>query len=99
MKSLILAVMVTAYVPGGNLEYLGEPVVPGWTCAVSPDMTHLMGKWFCLRDGGWRYVNDLTSRRLRRHIDDPSPNRKLAFGFGKQKDVVLACSELPEGQF
>lgn len=88
---LIGALTVTAYVPGtygnGNLGCRGEKIVPGYTCAVSPDMRHLVGTEIFIDGFGWRFVNDVTNKRFTGRIDIAKNDLKKAMDHGVQKGI------------
>lgn len=67
--AMALQVSVTAYIPANPVGAMMQPVLPGLTCAVSRDLSHLKGRWIHVRGHGPRYVNDVTHRRFKRRVD------------------------------
>lgn len=86
-------VVITAYTNATNEtnsdEYtaLMEKPVSGWTCAVSHDLKHFLGKKVYIEGHGLRYVNDLMNRRFSNRIDlyvgKKSEAREIGKSVGK----------------
>ena len=86
--TMSVPVTVTGYVPGhagnGHVGAMGSPVVPGMTCAVSRDLSHLKGRWIHVEGHGVRLVNDVTNKRFKRRVDLAMRSVKDAREHGKQ---------------
>ena len=92
-----LVVTASAYTPhvsqGGALAADGTKVRPGYTCAVSRDLKHLMGKTIYVQGVGLRYVNDTMHARWRRAIDVCVPTSKDAATFGRQQLKITEVTQ------
>jgi 3D (Asp-Asp-Asp) domain-containing protein len=73
-----------------NTAIMQEPK-PGWTVAVSRDLSYLLGKTIYIEGIGVRYVNDLMNKRFKNTIDVLMPTKSSAqkFGVKSGKNVVL----------
>ena len=95
MKSLVLGILlITAYHPGeggGNgIGALGHEVRPGFTCAVSRDLRHLLGQELYIEGVGWRFAQDLMGPGITRAIDLCVLNEKEAKTWGRKQLTVKA---------
>ena len=89
LAALAIAVSVTAYVPANDVGAMMLPVLPGLTCAVSRDLSHLKGKWIHVKGHGVRFVNDTTHQRFKHRVDlcvaDMAAAQEIALGKSEIK--------------
>lgn len=88
MKTAILLLSVTAYVPANDIGSMMQPVLPGLTCGVSRDMKHLRGTWINVEGHGVRYVNDLCAKHIKNTIDLAVVDRQEAREVGRTLRTV-----------
>jgi len=68
---------------------LMEPPIIGYTCAVSRDLKHMLGKRIYIYGVGVFKVNDLMNKRYEKRIDICT-NKSSAIEFGiQERDVVM----------
>lgn len=88
-----MVVQSSAYTPhpseGGRIAADGRPARPNYTCAVSHDLKHLLGKWLHIEGVGKRLAHDVMHKRWKRSIDICFPNKKAANEYGRQKVVIM----------
>lgn len=75
-----------------NTALLQEPV-PGWSIAVSQDLSYLLGKRVYIKGYGVRYVNDLMNKRYTKRIDILVSDVETAKKIGLQKDIIIVLIE------
>ena len=91
MASECGAVTVTAFAARhGEKTSTGTTPVPGRTAAVSRDMRHLIGKRIHIKGVGWRVVESVTHRKLRRTIDVLVASSAKAKKFGRKDCAIVA---------
>jgi len=71
-----------------NTALMMKPI-PGYSCAVSVDLKHLLGKKIYVYGYGVWYVNDLMNKRHKKSIDLLVFNVKTAEKIGRQKDIEI----------
>lgn len=71
-----------------NTSLMEDPV-PGWTCAVSRDLSYLLGKKIYIERVGIRKVTDLMNKRFTKRVDILVPNKQHAKEFGKKKNIKI----------
>lgn len=99
-KNFFENVTITAYNPFSNqtdnapneTAIMEEPV-PGWTCAVSRDMIHLLNKKIYIEGVGVFVVNDIMNKRFTNRIDICIGNKEDAISFGKKVCNVVVLDE------
>lgn len=63
--------------------------VVGETAAVSPDLSHWLGKHVYIEGFGVRYINDLTSKKFSNRVDILVASKTEAYEIGCQNGVVV----------
>jgi len=63
--------------------------IPGYSCAVSVDLKHLLGKKIYIYGYGVWYVNDLLNKRYKKSVDLLVWDIKTARKIGRKKDIEI----------
>ena len=84
-----VAVTVTAFTKNGTLTSIGKRPRVGYTVAVSRDLRHLLGRKVWLKGYGFRKVESLTHRRLRKTVDVLVESKRVAREFGRVKGKMV----------
>jgi len=99
-RNLFENVTITAYNPFSNQTdntpnetAIMETPVPGWTCAVSRDMIHLLNKKIYIEGIGVFVVNDVMNKRFTKRIDICMGNKEKAISFGKKNSNVVVLGQ------
>lgn len=95
-EKFMLKVTLTAYTNSVNETNkdnkntaLMEIPKPGWSIAVSQDLSYLLGRKVYIEGIGVRYVNDLMNKRYIKRADILVPTKKMARNFGVKKNRKL----------
>lgn len=72
-----------------NETALLDKPIPGWTCAVSRDLIHLLGRKIYIEGRGIFLVNDVMNSRHKKRIDICLGTEERAFAFGVKKANVV----------
>lgn len=95
-KNYFLEVTATAYTKSVDetnenpeTTAIMENSIPGWTVAVSRDLSYLLGKKVYIEGVGIRKVTDLMNKRYSKRIDVLVPNKQYAREFGKKENVKV----------
>ena len=99
-RNLFENVTITAYNPFSNQTdntpnetAIMETPVPGWTCAVSRDLIHLLNKKIYIEGIGVFLVNDVMNKRFTKRIDICMGNKEKAISFGKKNSNVVVLGQ------
>lgn len=94
--SVITVNRVSCYTPSSDecddtphITSINSKPIPGWTAAVSHDLSFLLGKKIFIKGIGVRYINDLMNSRYEKSIDLCEGSKTYCRNFGIKENLKL----------